>query len=117
MKVAGIEDGKIRLVGEAVFFNPNHKGLKLRNGEIHVRLDGKDAGTVVPSDKVRIQPNSEFTIPLEAFVETRGSGFLGNILGALGGKTFHVEYEGYIRVSRGLLFSRIKIRDETNIRF
>ena len=116
LRVVGIENGALKVVGQAVFFNPNNKGMKLRKGEIEVFLDERKTATIIPSDKVRIQPKSEFTIPLEALVEMKESGFLGNILGAISGKTFNLRYEGYIKVSRGLVFSKIRIKDEQKVR-
>ena len=116
LRVAGVENGALKVVGDAVFYNPNHQEFRLRKGEIEVWLDDRRTATVIPSNQVRILPNSEFMIPLEARVEMKNSGLLGNILGAIYGKTVHLRYEGYIKISSGLIYSKIKLSDEKEVR-
>jgi LEA14-like dessication related protein len=50
----------------AVIFNPNSFGLTLRSFSCDVKLGGKQISRIETSQSVRISPNTDISIPLEA---------------------------------------------------
>jgi LEA14-like dessication related protein len=86
------------LKAEALFYNPNNVGGKLRNIDVEIFVNGKKAGEVNKDYKIRIPPNGEFTVPLEVKLNMKELGILDTILGMLGGKKFDVEYKGRIKL-------------------
>lgn len=80
-KIANLNLGNLskenaKLQGTAVFMNLSDQEYDLKDMVLDFTIDGKDVGTVVTKITKKIQPNSEFSIPIQysyetgAFVET-----------------------------------------------
>lgn len=94
--VATDDAGKMILSADAVFFNPNGVGMKLKHIDIGVKVDGKQTAQIDHDVELRIRPNSEFTVPVEVHLQQMG--LLDTILGFLGGKEHDLEFSGSIRI-------------------
>ena len=68
IKVHSIKNGNINIRGEAVFFNPNKRRLKLRNSYIEVYMKNKKAATIEQDYATLVPPNQEFKVPFKAAV-------------------------------------------------
>jgi LEA14-like dessication related protein len=88
--------GKMMLSADAVFYNPNAMGMKLKHIDIGVKVDGKETARIDHDVDLRIKPKSEFTVPVE--VQLQQMGLLDTILGFLGGKEHDLEFAGSIRI-------------------
>lgn len=86
------------LRGEAVFFNPNKIQTRLKEIKVDVLVDGKLAAEVDQLMDVVVPRNSEFTIPIEAKLSLKEIGLLDAVIGFFGGKTYQVQFTGYLRV-------------------
>lgn len=106
------------LRAEAVFFNPNKMGGKLKNIKVDIFVNGKKAGSVDKDYKLSIPGNGEFSVPLEVKLNMKEIGTMETLLGVLGGKKFDIKYVGDLRLSyRGIPIrvpvdykSQIKVR-------
>ena len=87
------------LKGEAVFFNPNKLQTKLKEINIDVMVDGKKAATVDQTMNLVVPGKSEFTVPIEAKLSLQEIGLLDAVIGFFGGKSYKVQFTGYLRVA------------------
>ncbi len=74
-KMANIDLGNLShetatLHGTAVFMNFSDQEYELKDMVLDFTIDGKDIGTVVTKTKKIIQPNSEFSVPINYTYET-----------------------------------------------
>jgi hypothetical protein len=86
------------LKGEAIFFNPNKLQTRLKEIKVEVLVDGKRAAEVDQTMDLLIPGKSEFTVPIEATLSMKDIGLLDAVIGFFGGKTYQVQFVGYIRV-------------------
>lgn len=104
------------LKAEAVFFNPNNVGGKLRNIDVEIFVNGKKAGHVDKDYKIRIPANGEFSVPLEVKLNMKELGTMQTLLGLIGGKKFDIEYVGKLGVTYRGLPLRIPVKHKSQIR-
>ncbi|MBP8192722.1 MAG: hypothetical protein KAX69_03885 [Chitinophagales bacterium] len=74
-KIANLNLGNLskenaKLQGTAVFMNLSDQEYDLKDMVLDFTIDGKDVGTVVTKITKKIQPNSEFSIPIQYSYET-----------------------------------------------
>lgn len=96
-RVAGTD---AQLSGDAIFYNPNDKGIKLKEVNVAVELEGKKIGKISQELATKIPAASEFTVPLNASFDLSDMGIMNGIISILGGKKVKVRYHGSIKVSR-----------------
>lgn len=89
----------LNLNGDAVFYNPNKRGMTLKKVDIAVRTGDRLIGQINKSLQLKISRKSEFTVPLDATINIGDIGVLNGILSILGGKEIEVNYSGEINVS------------------
>jgi hypothetical protein len=75
-KLANLDLGNISrstatVTGVAVFTNLTDQEYTLKTLVLDFTIDGKDIGTIVMKPKKTIQPNSEFSVPIEYTYNTR----------------------------------------------
>jgi LEA14-like dessication related protein len=104
------------LRAEAVFFNPNNMGGKLKNIDVEIFVNGKKAGTVDKAYTIRIPAKGEFSVPLEVKLNMKELGTLDTILGMLGGKKFDIKYVGNLRLSYRGFPVKVPIDHKSQIR-
>lgn len=91
------------LRANAVFYNPNNVGGRLKNIDIEITVNGKKAGTVQQDYKLKIPAKGEFSVPFAVKLNMKELGTLSTILGFLGGKKFDVHYKGNLKLTyRGI---------------
>jgi LEA14-like dessication related protein len=94
----GGANGDPILKGEAVFFNPNKIQTKLKEINVDVLVDGKKTASVDQQMDLLVRGQSEFTVPIEAKLSLQ-EGLLDAVIGFFGGKTYKVQFTGYLRVA------------------
>ncbi len=106
------------LRGEAVFFNPNKIQTRLKEIKVEVLVDGKLAAQVDQIMDLAVPRNSEFTVPIEAKLSLKEIGLLDAVIGFFGGKTYQVQFTGYLRVKvHGLVVKvPVKYNEEVKLR-
>lgn len=92
-------DGEPLLKGEAVFFNPNKIQTKLKEINVDILVDGKKAARVDQQMNLVVPGKSEFTVPIQANISLKDFGLLDAVIGFFGGKSYQVQFTGYLRVS------------------
>ncbi len=92
-------DGEPLLKGEAVFFNPNKIQTKLKEINVDILVDGKKAARVDQQMNLVVPGRSEFTIPIQANISLKEFGLLDAVIGFFGGKSYQVQFTGYLRVA------------------
>ena len=91
------------LKANAVFYNPNNVGGRLKNIDIEITVNGKKAGTVKQDYKLKIPAKGEFSVPFAVKLNMKELGTLSTLLGFLGGKKFDVHYKGNLKLTyRGI---------------
>jgi LEA14-like dessication related protein len=107
------------LKANAIFFNPNDVRGKLKRINVDIFVNGKKAASVNQELKTLIPANEEFTVPLEVKLAIKELGFMDTLLGVIGGKTFEVRYEGFLKLTyHGFpLNVPVKYKDDVRIRF
>lgn len=91
-------NGDPMLRGDAVFFNPNHVRVKLKEIKVEVFVDGKKSADADQKFDVIVPANAEFTVPLEIHLSLPKQGLLNTMLDFLGGKKYEVHYLGFVRI-------------------
>jgi LEA14-like dessication related protein len=104
------------LRAEAVFFNPNDIGGKLKNIDVEILVNGKKAGKVQKDYKIRIPANGEFSVPLEVKLNMKELGLVDTILGMIGGKKFDIQYVGKLKLSYRGFPVNIPVNHKSQIR-
>ena len=110
IKTSKVTGTNLNLTGNAIFYNPNDMGMKLKGVEIDVILEGKKVGHVSQRSKIKIPANGSFTVPLKAEIDLKQVGLVNGIFGMLSGKRMNAEFVGYIRVSKNALVMRVPIK-------
>jgi LEA14-like dessication related protein len=95
----GGDNGDPILKGEAIFFNPNKTQTKLKEINVDVFVDGKKTASVDQKMDVLVPGKSDFTVPIEAKLSLQEIGLLDAVIGFFGGKTYKVQFVGYLRVA------------------
>ena len=84
---------------------------------IDIFIKDKNVAHLTPSNKVKIQAEGMFLIPIDARISLKDSGLLGNVLSILGKKQMELKYSGYIRVTKWWISRKIEINDSQKIKF
>lgn len=99
---------------ELDYFNPNPKGLSIRNAEGDAWADGQYLGHFTMDTTIRIGGQSDFILPVRFRAELNA--ILKNSLGSLLGKETELKIEGKAKVGRGRIFIQYPIRYTGNHR-
>lgn len=107
------------LKANAIFFNPNNVRGKLKRINVDIFINGKKAASVNQELKTLIPSNDEFSVPLEVRLAIKELGFMDTLLGVIGGKTFEVRYEGFLKLTyHGFPINvPVRYKDDVRIRF
>lgn len=119
VRVVGIKDGKLNLEVEALFYNPNNLGGKLKRVDLAVRMDDEVLANVVQKENFRINRESEFLVPFTAQVsmDQLKQGFLGNIMAILGRRKLNLHFVGDIKVSSYGISRKVPVDFESEVQF
>lgn len=69
--LGNLSKGSAKLRGTVVFMNLSDEEYSLKDLVLDFTIDGKDVGTVVTKMTKKIQPNSEFSVPIEYSYDTK----------------------------------------------
>lgn len=118
IKVNKVEKTTAHLNAEAYFHNPNDVKMTLRKIDVDVTMEGEKIGSIDQSTRIKIPPESDFKVPLDATFNIGDVGVLNSILGMLGGKKMKVRYEGHVKVTMHGIPMRVPVdyEDEIKIR-
>ena len=90
--------GEALLKGDAVFYNPNHIRMTLKEISVEVWVNGKRSAKVEQKPELVIPEAAEFSASIEARLALKEIGLLDTVLNLFGGKKYQIEYRGYLRV-------------------
>ncbi|MDH5474485.1 MAG: LEA type 2 family protein [Cyclobacteriaceae bacterium] len=110
IKTSKISGSSLVFTANAVFHNPNNKGLKLKDVDIEVLINGKNVGHVSQEEKIKILPNADFVVPIHVDVDLNQLGLLNGIFGMLSGKKMQAEFVGKIKVVKNGLTINVPVR-------
>ncbi len=112
----GGSGGSPVLKGEALFFNPNKIQTRLKEIKVEVLVDGKKAAEVDQLMDLVVPKQSDFTVPIEAKLALQDMGLLDAVLGFLGGKTYQVQFVGYIRIVKHGVTLKVPVKYNEEIK-
>ncbi|MDH5367216.1 MAG: LEA type 2 family protein [Cyclobacteriaceae bacterium] len=110
VKTSKISGTDITFTADAVFYNPNDVGLKLKSVEIDVIIEGKKAGHVSQIKKIKILPNANFTVPLTVDVDLQQIDIMEGLFGMMSGKKMRAEFIGDITVSKNAIPMKVPVK-------
>jgi LEA14-like dessication related protein len=84
---------------DVVMFNPNNISLQLKSVEIDILVNDKLVGRIDQTHQVMISRKSEFSLPVSVAVSLKDLGLVNAFAGLLGGKTFPVQFKGFMRIN------------------
>lgn len=91
------KESVIRLTGDAVLYNPNKVSLSLREVELKVFMNEKEAAVIKQKMDVKVKARSEFTIPVQAQL-TLSEGLMDTLLNILGQKSNTLKLVGFVKI-------------------
>lgn len=100
------------IVLELEFYNPNHYGLNLKNGDIDAYLNGKFAGKATLDESISVPARDTFTMPVT--IVANMSSLVSNAMSLLTKQEqlIPVKLEGMIRAGKGGVFVPVKVHYE-----
>ena len=104
------------LSAEAVMFNPNNNGGKLKKLFIEIFVDDQLAGTIDEDLNIHVSANSEFRVPFKVKLSLKDSGFLDTLLNIFGARKVDVKFKGYLKMSLSVVPVKVPIEYVRQIR-
>lgn len=92
----------MQMEADAVFFNPNRGNLKMTSSTLRISVNKKLLAVVQQQDKISIQGESDFRIPLQATISVdRFTDIaLKNMDSIFSGKLLLIEFSGELSIKR-----------------
>ncbi len=89
-----------RINGDAVFFNPNNKKIKIKGIDVEVSVDNKKVKDISREYDITANPNSQFTVPIDVTLALKDMdmNLLSTAMSMLNGAEKRVRYKGKARV-------------------
>lgn len=113
-RIEGGAGGTPVLYADAVFYNPNKAGMKLRYVDIDVFVDGKLMARIDHEVNLAIRSQSEFTVPLEVRLEQKS--IFETLMGIFGGKEHEVALSGSIKIKAKGFPVRVPVQHREQMR-
>lgn len=90
----------VRLKSEAILYNPNKSSMVLKESVIDIEMDGEKIASVNKQYDLKINRESEFTVPLEVDIQLSDLNLdaLGAAFGILSNKGKEIHFVGKIKV-------------------
>ena len=110
VKTKKVSGANLNLTANAIFYNPNDMGLKLKGVEIDVLLEGKKVGHISQREKIKIPSKGDFAVPLNVDLDLKQSGMISGIFGMLSGKKMEAEFIGYVRISKNAVAMKVPVK-------
>ncbi len=99
LQVSKLKGKTADLNADAVFYNPNKRGMTLKKVTIDVKTEDRIIGQINKSLNLKIKPESDFKVPLDATVNIGDIGVIRGLISMFGGKEIEITYSGEIKVS------------------
>lgn len=117
VEIEQLKKDLIIIKANADFYNPNKMKLTLIYGEIDVSIDGNYISTIKREYNMKLNPQTDFTIPLELSISPKKikSSLLSTALGIISGRKLMIGYKGEIRVKAYGLPVKVPVDDEQEI--
>jgi len=92
----------MQIEAEALFFNPNHYDLKLISSNLSISVNKKLLAVVKQKERIKIQRESNFKIPLQATISVDSFTDLAlkNMESIFSGKLMQIDMTGELRINR-----------------
>jgi LEA14-like dessication related protein len=85
-----------KVTADLTFFNPNNFSMLLKRTEVDVFFDGKKAGRIDQEHQVKVDKQSEFTVPVDLKVSLKDLGLGNALMGVLSGKKYPLRFQGKV---------------------
>jgi len=119
VEINDINKGKILATADAVFNNPNNKGGKVNKVDIDIYVNNEAAARIIREENFKVEPNSEFTIPLnmEIDAEKFTKNILSNFFKPGSEKSIPLDFDGNIWVSVHGIPKKVPILYKAELKF
>ncbi len=99
INVEGLSGARIN--GDAVFFNPNNKKIKIKGVDVEVSVDNQKVKDISQEFDITAMPNSEFVVPVDVTLSLKdlNMSLLSTAMSMLNGAEKRVRYKGKARVN------------------
>ncbi len=99
-RVTGIDGSMVIINIDAVMFNPNKAGGKIRAVDVAVFYRGKEIAQVDQVEKISVKGNSEFRVPLQMSVDINklNTNLLSQISSIISKKGIELHFIGNVKV-------------------
>lgn len=89
-----------RINGDAVFFNPNSKRMKIKGVNVDVSVDNKKVKNIEREYDITVMPNSQFIVPIDVTLSLQdlNMSLLNTAMSMLRGEKKNVRYKGEAKV-------------------
>ncbi len=100
-EITGSDGSTVIVNFDALMFNPNKAGGKIRDIDVVVFYQGKEIARVEQIEKIKVKGNTRFSIPLVMSVDLNklNTNFLSQISSILSGKGIELHFVGNVKVS------------------
>ncbi len=100
-EITGSDGSTVIVNFDALMFNPNKAGGKIRDIDVVVFYQGKENARVDQVEKIKVKGNTRFSIPLVMSVDLNklNTNFLSQISSILSGKGIELHFVGNVKVS------------------
>ena len=120
IEVSEIKGGIVTVAAEALYENPNSIGGRLNKVVIDVWANDNKIGQIDQDMDLKIEPNSEFSVPLVITIPISEitkdqSNLLGGLLRAVLNKKVDMEYKGILRVRLAGIPFKLTIDQEEEV--
>ena len=120
IEVSEIKGGIVTVAAEALYENPNSIGGRLNKVVIDVWANDNKIGQIDQDMDLKIEPNSEFSVPLVitfpiSEITKDQSNLLGGLLRAVLNKKVDMEYKGILRVRLAGIPFKLTIDQEEEV--
>lgn len=88
-----------KVTGDVLLYNPNGMAMKLKHADIDITIDGKSVGKLSQDREMRIEPRSEFTVPVEIALSLKDVGLFSTLGNIFSGKGLALRFTGSIKVA------------------
>ena len=104
-----------KLSFDLVFFNPNGYGVKMKETEVDIYVDGTFLGHTSLKEKIRIPRKADFTVPVSLLVNIQE--LLRKSMGFLIGKEVTVKATGTTKIGKAFFYKNMPVDYEGKQKF
>lgn len=114
-KVESVSATTATISVNALFYNPNRQGGKVKNVDIDIEVNGEKVAKILSLEKTRVKPRNEFQVPLSMELPLNSKALSNGILGIIKGRKTSFKYYGNIEFRSFLTTYKVPIEFEDDI--